>query len=74
MPPSITDAAVLRETLLRVLAEGPATWPELQERAGGNLDIIAAGLALSRLEQEGMVQRSRPPGEAWSTYQLVALH
>ena len=27
MPPSIKDAAVLRETLLRVLAQGPATWP-----------------------------------------------
>lgn len=62
---------MLRETILRVLAAGPATWPEIQRRAGGNLDIIAAGLVLTRLENEGLVVPSRAPGAVQSVYRLT---
>ena len=69
MPATVTDPAVLRETLLSVLAEGPATWHQIQARAGGNLDVVAAGLALTELEEEGEVLHSREPGAAQSVYQ-----
>lgn len=71
MPATVTDPVALRETILRVLAEGPATWLQIQARAGGNLDIVAAGLVLTELEAEGLVQRSREPGAAQSVYRLA---
>ena len=64
-----TDRVVLRDTLLRALAQGPATWPELQQRAGGDMDPVAAGLVLSTLEEEGLVRRARLPGALWGTYE-----
>ena len=59
MPATVTDPAALRETILRVLGEGPATWIQIQARAGGNLDIVAAGLVLRDLEEEGLVLHAR---------------
>ena len=69
---AVTDQTVLREALLRALSQGPATWPELQVRARCDMDIIAAGLALSTLEQEGLIKRARLQGATWSTYELVS--
>lgn len=71
MPATITDPAALRETLLSVLAEGPATWHQIQARAGGSLDIVAAGSVLTELEAEGLVLRTREPGAAQSVYGLA---
>lgn len=71
MPATVTDPAALRETILRVLGEGPATWIQIQARAGGNLDIVAAGLVLTELEAGGLVQHSREPGAAQSVYRLA---
>ena len=71
MPATVTDPATLRETLLRALAEGPATWIQIQARAGGNLDIVAAGLVLTGLEAEGLVLRTRELEAAQSVYRLV---
>jgi hypothetical protein len=73
MPATVTDPAVLREAILSALAEGPATWIQVQARAGGNLDIVAAGLVLTELEAEGRVQHSREPGAAQSVYRSLAL-
>ncbi len=63
----VIDPVVLRTTLLRVMAQGPATWPQVNARAGGNLDIIAAGFVLSGLEQEGLahVLRGSPTEGRW---------
>ncbi len=71
MPATVTDPAALREAILSALAQGPAPWIQIQARAGGNLDIVAAGLVLRDLEEEGQVQRTREPGAAQSVYRLA---
>lgn len=71
MSATVTDPAALREAILRALAQGPASWIQIQARAGGNLDIVAAGLVLTELEEEGEVQHTRESGAAQSVYSLT---
>lgn len=71
MPVMVTDPATLREAILRVLTQGAAMWHQIQARAGGNLDIIAAELVLTELEAEGPVLRTRESGAAQCVYRIV---
>lgn len=68
----VTDRAQLRALILEAMAQGATTWPEINARAGGHLDLIAAGLLLTELEAEGVVRRDRSAGSLWSVYHLTA--
>ena len=67
----VTNRAQLRALMLEAMAQGAATWPEINARSGGHLDIIAAGLLLTELEAEGVVHRDRTTGSLWSVYHLA---
>ena len=71
MPATVTDPAALRKAILSALAQGPATWIQIQARAEGNLDVVASGLVLTELEAEGLVLHSRELGAAQSVYMLA---